>query len=305
MNGKNTYEEFKEILQGRLQEEYTDGEVYIQSVRKNNNTRKEGIIVWEKDEEIVSGINLKELYRCYQENKDMELCVQLVKMLVSKKKELHLESIPVTWEECQGRITLRLIHTEWNREYLQTVPHIEFLDLSVTFYLMLQELEDAVCTIPITNAFMEFLGISEGDLYQEGLQNLREEGRFEIHTLSAYMAELLEESQDEPEMVQTISEDSYVMLSDNRIFGSSGMLATEILMEFANRLEAEFYILLCSVHELILVPVSTNVSPDYLREVVQEVNEESVLPEERLSDTLYYFSRETGMVQLAGGNAEK
>lgn len=58
MNGKNTYEEFKEILQGRMQEEYTDGEVYIQSVRKNNNTRKEGIIVWEKGEDMVSGINL-------------------------------------------------------------------------------------------------------------------------------------------------------------------------------------------------------------------------------------------------------
>lgn len=300
MNGKNTYEEFKEILQGRLQEEYTDGEVYIQSVRKNNNTRKEGIIVWEKGEEVVSGINLKALYRCYQEMGDMELCVQLVKMLVSKKKELNLESIPATWEECRGRITMRLIHTEWNREYLQTVPHIEFLDLSVTFYLMLQKLEEGICTIPITNAFMEFLGISIEELHQEGLQNLMEKGRFEIHTLNAYMAELLEEGQDEPETVQTISEDSYVMLSDNRIFGSSGMLATETLMEFAERRNDDFYILPCSVHELILVLASTNVSPDYLREVVQEVNEESVLPEERLSDAVYYFSRESGMVQLAG-----
>ncbi len=300
MNGKNTYEEFKEILQGRLREEYTDAEVYIQSVRKNNNTRKEGIIVWEKGEDMVSGINLKELYQCYQERGDMELCVQLVKMLVSKKKELHLESIPATWGECRGRITMRLIHTEWNWEYLQTVPHIEFLDLSVTFYLMLQKLEEGICTIPITNAFMKFLGISVEELYQEGLQNLKEKGRFEIHTLNAYMAELLEEGQEETETVQTISENSYVMLSDNRIFGSSGMLATEILMEFAGRLDDDFYILPCSVHELILVPVSTYVSSDYLREVVQEVNEESVLPEERLSDSVYYFSRESGMVQVAG-----
>lgn len=291
MNGEKNYEEFKEILQGRLQEEYTDAEVYFQSVRKNNNTKKEGIIVWEKGEEMVSGINLKELYQCYQDNKDMELCVQLVKMLVSKKKELHLESILTTWEECWGRITLRLIHTEWNREYLQTVPHIEFLDLSVTFYLMLQKLEEAVCTIPITNAFMELLGISVEELYQEGLQNLREKGGFEIRYLSNYMAELLEERQDAQETVQTNSENSYVMLNDNRIFGSYGMLATEILMEFAERRNDDFYILPCSVHELILMPVSINVPPDYLREVVQEVNEESVLPEERLSDAVYYFSR--------------
>lgn len=96
------------------------------------------------------------------------------------------------------------------------------------------------------------------------------------------------------------SENSYVMLNDNRIFGSSGMLATEILMEFANRLEADFYILPCSVHELILMPVSINVPPDYLREVVQEVNEASVLPEERLSDSVYYFSRKSGKVELLG-----
>lgn len=96
------------------------------------------------------------------------------------------------------------------------------------------------------------------------------------------------------------SENSYVMLNDNRIFGSSGMLATEILMEFANRLEADFYILPCSVHELILMPVSINVPTDYLREVVQEVNEASVLPEERLSDYVYFFSRKSGKVELLG-----
>ena len=114
------------------------------------------------------------------------------------------------------------------------------------------------------------------------------------------MAELLEEGQDEPETVQTISKYFYVMLIDNRIFGSSGMLATQMLMEFAGRLEADFYTLPCSVHELILVPVSINVPPDYLREVVQKVNEASVLPEERLSDSVYYFSRESGKVELSG-----
>ena len=82
-----------------------------------------------------------------------------------------------------------------------------------------------------------------------------------------------------------------------------GFLERKYKVNYDQRYDADvnnLYILPCSVHELILVPVSTYVSSDYLREVVQEVNEESVLPEERLSDSVYYFSRESGMVQVAG-----
>ena len=70
--------------------------------------------------------------------------------------------------------------------------------------------------------------------------------------------------------------------------------------EFACELVDAFYILPCSVYELILVPSATETGLDNLRNMVQELNKTSVLPEERLSDSVYYFNRAARTVQMAG-----
>lgn len=69
-------------------------------------------------------------------------------------------------------------------------------------------------------------------------------------------------------------------------------------MELAERLGNDLYILPSSIHEVLLLPVSMG-TPEELAGIVKEVNRTLVLPEERLSDSVYRYDRESGKVRIA------
>lgn len=60
----------------------------------------------------------------------------------------------------------------------------------------------------------------------------------------------------------------------------------------------DFYILPSSIHELLAVPVST-AEIEELRQMVKEVNDNEVAPEEILGYEVYRYNRETGEVEVA------
>ena len=57
-------------------------------------------------------------------------------------------------------------------------------------------------------------------------------------------------------------------------------------------IRGDFYILPSSIHEVILVPESFGLEPERMQEMVKEINQTGVAPEEVLSDSVYYFDGE-------------
>ena len=82
------YNEFKANLQKRIQSEYEEAHIYTETIEKNNGIKKERLVIHEKGERAVPGIYLRELYECYKETGDMELCVQMVKQLTEKREKV-------------------------------------------------------------------------------------------------------------------------------------------------------------------------------------------------------------------------
>ncbi|MCM1246082.1 MAG: DUF5688 family protein [Roseburia sp.] len=304
------YHEFKENLLERVKKDYAGADIYIETVGKNNGTRKERLVIRGGGKRLVPCIHLNELYQCHEETEDMELCVKMIKQLAEPKGSLTLPERMWTWEECRGRILLRLISRKWNREHLETVPHKEFLDLAVTFHLMVEKSGDMVYSMPVTNEVMNIWGTDADGLFRDGMEHLTEHSHFSVNGIYHFIARLLEGKPGaEPEKKMTDFKENKItqrLLLRNMLvlsaipycFGSAGMLATEFLKETAGQIGA-FYILPCSVHELILMPVSTGADAASLKEIVRRMNRASVNPEERLSDSIYYFNPESGEVELA------
>ena len=67
---------------------------------------------------------------------------------------------------------------------------------------------------------------------------------------------------------------------------------------FASRLECDFYILPSSLHEIILMREDMAPEMETLREMVQEINSTQVLVEDYLSDSIYYYDRNTKEVTI-------
>lgn len=64
------------------------------------------------------------------------------------------------------------------------------------------------------------------------------------------------------------------------------------------RLNSDFFVLPSSIHECLILPMSGQFSREMLRKLVQEVNLTQVEEEEVLSDQVYVYKREQGVLSL-------
>lgn len=75
------------------------------------------------------------------------------------------------------------------------------------------------------------------------------------------------------------------------------MLRTDLLMELAEKIGMNLFVLPCSVNEIICVPDTGTMEKETLQEMVQEINETQVVADEVLSNSVYYFDKEKGVVE--------
>lgn len=92
----------------------------------------------------------------------------------------------------------------------------------------------------------------------------------------------------------------YVLSNRDRVFGASALLYSNSMKQLAGKLDKNLIILPSSVHEVILVPDDGMTEKEFYKEMVREVNDTQVDPEERLSYNIYYYDRVLGKVSLLG-----
>lgn len=94
----------------------------------------------------------------------------------------------------------------------------------------------------------------------------------------------------------------FVMSNTKGINGFSAVLYPEALKDFAGIAGKNLYVLPSSVHEALLFPEDTAITPKELQEMVAEVNASPAVAEEDiLSDSLYYYDREKNELRMAEG----
>lgn len=91
----------------------------------------------------------------------------------------------------------------------------------------------------------------------------------------------------------------YVMTNKERYYGARAMLRTDLLQEFAEKVDCNLFILPASTHDIILVPDCGNLKAEKLRQDVREVNAGCVADQERLSDEVYYYRKGGNAVEMA------
>lgn len=154
---------------------------------------------------------------------------------------------------------------------------------------------------------MEFWGVDAKDLWEAAPNNLREED-FRIEMMETVLEDVLMENGD-AETARQFREEMeeaeekvgmYVIFNRNRSYGARAILRKDLLREFARERGGSFYILPCSVHEIILLKESKIFTVENLKDMVYQINHctGAVGPEECLSDSIYYYNEDTDRVVL-------
>ena len=204
-----------------------------------------------------------------------------------------LQEVLSRWDFVQSRTTIRLIHSEWNREFLRSVPHKKFLDLSIVVYIELVRRKEELISFVVDNRMLNIWNISEEMLFCTAFDNLKKE-KFIIRDMEKIMQEMSGE-EIKPTPYDGIN---YVLTNKERWFGARGMLRVDLLQEFSDLVGSDLYILPNTVHDLILIPVKTIVTREDLKDMMDIIKEDGELGRDRLSENMYYFSRKAEEIAI-------
>jgi hypothetical protein len=91
----------------------------------------------------------------------------------------------------------------------------------------------------------------------------------------------------------------YVMTNETKINGAAAMILTDKLDEFAQDRGTNVFILPSSIHEILLVKDSGDMSVRDLENMVREVNATQVSPEEQLTDHVYHYDSKDHIFEMA------
>lgn len=272
--------------------------VEARDVRKNNGVILHGMSVMKKGQNVAPTIYLDTFLEAYESGAAFGTIMQ--RLLQICEESASGEGMDMgffrSFEKVRDRICYRLVGRDRNRELLEDMPHVGFLDMAVCFFYAYQDEAFGEGSIPVHNPHMEAWETDTAELLALARRNTRRLFPWECRTLEEVLDEL-----DGP----SVQEDGWIGLplrvlsNDRRAYGAACLLYPGVLEGIAEKEGCSLYILPSSIHEVILLPDDGEIVPDELKKMVAEVNRSYVAAEEVLTDSLYYFNMQNKEVVVA------
>lgn len=295
------YQEFLCAVERELNKRLKEGvQASVYTARKNNGSEKQGIMIKAEGVNAAPAIYLEELFERVLKGERMELVVQEI---LDFYEGVDCSGIWdcnqfQKYENIRERVVFRVIHTDKNKKLLECIPYMEVLDLSIVFYVLLEQDKNGSASIQISNEHLKMWGIQKEELYRAAQRNVTNLLPAEFFTMRHAIEEMLEVDSDEEENLLEIGEDEkedvmYVLTNSLRNYGAACLFYPHVLEMAGEMLKEDYYVLPSSVHEVIIVPESKALDADEMSEMVVEINETQVEPEEVLSDHAYFYQRDS------------
>ena len=200
-------------------------------------------------------------------------------------------------ENAAPQIYCELIHAEKNRMLLSEVPHRKFLDLAVVYYYQMRGNRVPDATILIHETHRELWGISAEELDARAWENTLRDLPVRTDSLMVYLKEEYGVTFPLFEL-GPLAEQFYLVSNRRGKLGAICMCYPGVLESLSQRFEASLYVIPSSIHECMVIPDYDVFPEECLSDMVRDVNEKTVKPQEILSDHVYYYHRESGELTL-------
>lgn len=287
------YEAFKSLLLDQVSHQIGPGyHISIRPVLKNNGIRLDSLLILSPGQLSTPSIYLSPLYQAYCQGGTMEEAAQTVLRLYHSRRpddSFRLEALK-SLPGIQSQISFRLVNYEENMELLSLLPHRSFLDLAVIYCVRLEDPVYGPGSCVVTTKHTDLWEVSEDKLWDLACQNSPSLYPCTLRSMESVLKSFLN-SANRPEPAAS---GLYVLSNTEGFYGASCILYRNILSDFAEQVESDLYLLPSSVHEFLLLPVRRAlVTPEQISDMVKDINENEVAPDDRLSDHIYLFSRES------------
>ena len=301
-------ESFAEIVKDTVEEQLgKEYQVTIRRVNKNNGVVYTGLNVKKEGINIAPVIYLDNHFDQYKQGSSTisEITDHVVKDGRKKMTSVDVQQF-LNYETVRERIVYKLINTEKNKELLNDIPHIEFMDLSIVFQCLVSQKTSGSASILVHNTHMKLWDVTLEMLYQEAKENTQKLMPYEIKSIEETLCEIIK---TEPQnqygndecMELSIGNFSdsvplYVLSNKSKIEGAVCMLYPNLISNFSDTVRSSLYIIPSSIHELLLLPVEDDKDSEEIKGMIRQINDTQVFEEEILSYSLYYYDRWEGKI---------
>ena len=206
------------------------------------------------------------------------------------------------YEEAKKHLFMRVSNIEENLQVLDNVPYVERADLAITFHIAVEENEAGRASAIVTNQMMETYGVTRNQLYKDALANSPVIAPARINNLGELLGRMTldgmremgaseEEIREAKERMDEANQDNplIVVTNETGIDGAAAVFYTGVMDQLGEEIKGDFFILPSSVHEIIVAPDDGRLYYPELKEMVTEINETQVAPEDRLTDEVYHY----------------
>lgn len=198
-------------------------------------------------------------------------------------------------EYIRERAGLMLVSAARNRRALSEMPRDDFLDLALIYYIRGGIRQESDMPLPVRYEHLRAWGMTEDELKEAARENdLKEEVSLLV------MNEELELKEYDRERAGRDDVPFIIMTNTSRIFGASVCARRGALSEMAGMLGADLAVIPSSVHEVLIIPSKDRSRLPELETIVREINITAVLPQDYLSDSVYYYDRVGAFLELDG-----
>lgn len=283
-------------------EKMSDYQVELTRVVKNGDASFYGVALKKEDEAIAPTIYLNEYYHRYlYDDLSLECIVQHILESVKEtpKHSFNEDMFKVffDFESVKDKIVYRLYALEENKEFLQGTPYVPFHDMAIVFYYLVEKDERGMASIKITNMEMKMWKVTIDELFELAKLNTKRLFPLKIQSMEECIVEMMGGCTQEE---QVPTSNLYVLTNQIHLNGAATILYENVLRDFANQMECDFFLLPSSIHEMLLVKkdeICANEQLYFYKELVREQN--MCLPKnEKLTDSVYLYERDTQEIRM-------
>ena len=206
---------------------------------------------------------------------------------------------PINIDDCQdfnvqkSNICYKVVNKEAFKDQLPLIPHIDFFDLAIILYSVLSINDKNEMSFIVTNDMVKVWDTTPQELFILATKNTPRLFPINITSLNALMFQFdIPQYKTISDTIENLPHDYvYAITNEYSRNGFSGIFYSGVLKCLGKRF-GNFYLLPSSIHEALIIPEGTDMSPEQLMEMVHGVNTEVVSPDEYLSDSVYQYSVE-------------
>ena len=250
-------------------------------------------MIREKDATVSPNLRLNDSYKQYldckcEEESFFETIYEQV-VNAAAKDRISFENLDNLFRDkdaCRERVIMELINEKGNEELLQKVVSRDFCNLKVIYRLVIANDEDSVMSTIVTKSGMDYMHMSESELYDAALKNTKSFMKPRMIRMRAFG------------MCAPMENETYCVIGNNSAKNCSAFIADpEDLQEITEMIGTDYYIVPLSIEGFVVVP-EAYCDVDMQKDALKRTNEASKKDKLFLSNDLYFYGSETGELSV-------